>query len=80
MKYVTVRVVDSGGRPQANVKVSIYINQFAAQGMKEPQYTNSSGEAEFQLDIDTYGEITVYVNGQERVPRGSVRAEYKVVV
>ena len=80
MRYVTVRVVDSGGRPQSNIRVAIYVNQFAASGMKDPQYTNSDGETEFALDIDTFAEISVYVDGQERVKRGSVQAMCKIIL
>jgi len=79
MRYVTVRVVDSGGRPRSGVRVALYVYQFAASGMKDPQWTDSNGEADFTLDIDEGAEISVYVDGQERVGRGRVRAEYKVV-
>lgn len=78
MKYVTVRVVDSGGRPQSNAKVALWVGGIAG-GFVQPQYTNSNGEADFKLD-DSYSEISVSVNDKERVPRGSVRAEYKVVI
>ena len=79
MRYVTVRVVDSGGRPQPNTRVSVYVHQFLAEGMKGPEYTNSDGCVEFALDIDTFAEISIYVNGNETVKRGSVRAEYKII-
>lgn len=48
--------------------------------MKGPEYTNSDGEANFSLDIDDGAEITVYVNGNAKVGRGSVRSEYKITV
>lgn len=80
MKYATVRVVDSGGRPQSNAKVSVYVHQFAAEGMKDAQYTNSDGETDFKLDIDDGAQISIYVNGSEKVGRGSVRSEYKVTI
>lgn len=80
MKYVTVRVVDSGGRPQSDVKVSIYVHQMLAEGMKGPEYTDASGLTDFDLDIDEHAQISIYVNGNERVPRGSVRADYRVTI
>ena len=79
MRYVTVRIADSGGRPQCCAKVSIYVHQFLAEGMKGPEYTNSDGSVEFALDIDQFAEISIYVNGNESVKRGSVRAEYKII-
>ena len=80
MKYATVRVVDSSGRPQANIKVSVCVHQFTAQGMKDAQFTTSDGETDFQLDIDDYAEISIYVNGSEKIGRGSVRSDYTVTV
>lgn len=80
MKYTTILVVDSGGRPQSNARVSLEVHQFLAGGMKGPQQTGSDGKADFSLDIDDGAEITVYVNGNEKVRRGSVRSEYKVTV
>ena len=80
MKYVTVRVIDSSGRPQSDVRVSLFVYQTLASGMKTPQYTNSKGEANFDLDIDQFAEISVYVKGEERIPRGSVEAEYRIIV
>ncbi len=78
MKYVTVRVVDGSGRPQSNAKVAFWVGGIAG-GFLPPQYTNSDGEADFKLN-DSYSEISVSVNDKERVPRGSVRAEYKIVI
>ena len=80
MKYASVRVVDSGGRPRSGEKVSVYVYQFAAGGMIGPEYTNSDGLADFTLDIDEYAEIAIYVAGSERVRRDRVRASYTVIV
>jgi hypothetical protein len=80
MKYVSIRVRDSGGRPQAHVRVGIFVSQFAASGAVSDQYTDSDGETNFSLDIDDGAEITVYINGQERVSRGRVRAEYFLTI
>ena len=35
MRYTTVHVVDAGGKPRSNARVSVYVHQFAAEGMKE---------------------------------------------
>ena len=80
MKYVTVRVVNSSGSPVSNAKVSVYVHQFLAEGMKNPEYTNSDGEAEITLDIDDGAQISIYVNGSERVGRGNVRATYTIPI
>ena len=79
MRYGRVRVVNSSGSPQSNVRVAIEVHQFAAGGVKT-EYTDSNGEAKFELDIDQFAEITVYAGGNEKVRRGSVRAEYTVAV
>ena len=78
MKYVTVIVTDSAGNPLPQVRVAIFICQFAASGMKEAEYTNSAGEADFRLDVDTNAEIEIYVDGNVAVPRGPIRGEYIV--
>ena len=80
MRHVTVLVVDASGRPRPNTRVSIYVIQSFASGMKGPQYTDSSGEAEFRLDIDETAQISVYVDGNEHVQAGSVKAAYKVIL
>ena len=80
MKYTSVRVVSGGGSPEAGARVSIYVSQFAASGSVDDQYTDSNGEADFSLDIDDGAEITVYVNGQERIGRGAVRSNYTVSI
>lgn len=78
MRYVTVRVVDSGGRGQSNAKVSIWVGGIAG-GFLSPEYTDSDGEANFKID-DSYTEIAVSVNDHERVSTGKVRADYKIVI
>ncbi len=80
MKHTTILVVDGGGRPQSNARVALEIHQFAAGGMKGPEMTGSDGRADFSLDIDDGAQITVYVDGKEKVGRGRVRSEYKVTV
>ena len=79
MRNVSVRAADSAGRPQSNIRVSIEVHQAFGGGVKTA-YTNSDGLAEFQLDVDQFAEITVYANDSKKVERGSIKAEYKVVV
>ena len=77
MRNVLVKVVKGDGRPAERERVSIWVYQFAAGGVKEQQ-TNSNGEAEFNLDIDEGAEISVNVNSQEYFKRGSVRGSYRI--
>lgn len=77
MRYTKVRVVGSDGRPLRNTRVGIEIHQFAAGGVVA-ETTDSEGLAQFQLNVDTFAEITIYVNGQVRVPRGSIKSEYLI--
>ena len=77
MRNVLVRVFKSDGRPAERERVSVWVYQFAAGGVKEQQ-TNSNGEAEFNLDIDDGAEISVSVNSQEYFSRGSVKGSYRV--
>ena len=78
MKYVKVRVVNSNGSPQSGSRVAIHVSQFAASGSVPEKYTDSSGEASFSLDIDNSAEITVYVEGKEKVEKGPIRSEYTI--
>lgn len=80
MRYITVRVVESSGRPRSNARIGVWIYQTLANGMKEYVYTNSEGEAHISLDIDEYAEISISVDGDEKVRRGKVKAEYHIVV
>ena len=77
MRNVLVRVFKSDGRPAERERVSIWVYQFAASGGKE-QYTDSNGEAEFNLDIDSGAEISVSVNSKEYFSRGSVKGSYRI--
>lgn len=79
-RYVTVRVVDSGGKPVYNAKVSLEVSgQMAmAAGFLPSKQSNREGIAEFEVDIDQSAKVAVYVNGSEKVSRGPVRGEYKV--
>ena len=77
MRYVSVRVVDSGGRPKRDSRVAIEVHQFLAGGIVGKQ-TNSDGMAQFRLNVDEGAEITIMVDGNVRVQRGSIRADYSV--
>lgn len=76
MRNVLVRVYDSSGRPAYYAKVVMNIYQFAAGGQKEA-YTNSNGEAEFDLDVDNFAEIAISVNGNEKYRRGRIEGSYR---
>ena len=71
-QQVVVRV--SGG---AGARVALDIHQFLAGGMKT-EYASSDGCARFDLDTDAGAEITVYVNGNEKVQRGPIKSHYEV--
>lgn len=77
MKNVLVRVFDGNGKPTQNARVNIHVYQFLASGQRE-QYTDSNGEAEFDLNIDDGAEISIGVNSTERVRRGSVKGSYRI--
>jgi hypothetical protein len=80
MRYVSVRVMESNGRPARDARVSIHVSQFLASGSVPDQNTNSEGLTEFELDVDSGADITIYVNGQEKVSRSSIRSDYKVTI
>ena len=77
MANVLVRVYNSSGSPAQGIKVDLWIYQFLASGGKEG-YTDSDGEVEFDLDIDSGAEISISVDGSERVSRGAVRGSYRI--
>jgi uncharacterized protein YciU (UPF0263 family) len=72
-----VRVYNDEGRLMHYARVNLYVYQFLASGQYE-QYTDSDGETEFDLDTDEFAEISISVNGNERVKRGSIRGEYRI--
>jgi len=79
-RYISVRVVDSGGRPVRNARVVIHASQFLASGSLPEKYTGEDGSADYETDFDASAQVSVYVNGQERVRSGPIQAEYKVVI
>lgn len=77
MRSVLVRVVDSGGRPVSNARVAIGVYQsFSAGGVLPDKYTDSNGEAEF--DVDEYDAVNVYVNGTEKIGRSPIQGTFRV--
>lgn len=78
MRYITVVVTDASGCPAPQVRVSLFLHQTGASGMTRPEYTDGQGRARFTVDMDTFGQVSVYVAGNERVGRGSPQAEYWV--
>ena len=77
MRYVSVRVVDSGGRPKRASRVALEVHQFLAGGVKSDD-TDSDGLAQFSLDVDDGAEVTVMVDGNVKVPRGPIKAQYLI--
>ena len=70
-REVQVRGAGSGAR------VALEVHQFLAGGVKT-ETANSEGTAYFHLDVDAGAEVTVYVDGKERVRRGSIQDVYYV--
>ena len=76
MRYVTVRVLDSDGKPVQGAKVIVWVYQALSPAMHLPEkYTNREGAAE--IDVD-YSEISISVNGHEKVKRGATQGQYKI--
>ncbi|HET6382530.1 MAG TPA: hypothetical protein VFJ58_03990 [Armatimonadota bacterium] len=79
LRCISVRAVDSAGRPVRDTPITLEIHQFAAGGMKA-EFTDSEGLAQFELDLDRFAEITIYANGNPKVRRGKIKTEYTVTV
>ncbi len=61
---VTVKVVyESSGKPAKGCKVALYVSRFMASGVTDSQYTDSNGEAHFDIE-STDGEV--YVDGSTK--------------
>ncbi len=76
-RYISVRVVDSSGKPAYYAKVVLYVSQTLASGPLPEKYTNSEGLAEFETDLDAFAQVSVSVNGYERVRSGPSRRNTK---
>lgn len=62
---ITVKVVyQSTGKPAEGRKVAVSVNKLLSGGVTSPQYTDSNGEAHFDID-STDGEV--YVDGSTRL-------------
>ncbi len=79
MRNVLVRVYDSSGKPAYYARVTVNVYQFMAGGQKEA-FTDSDGRAELDLDVDEGAEISIGVNGSEKVSRGKIRGEYRISI
>ena len=66
------------GKPCPNKRVGVFVYQFAASGMKDSVYTDANGEACINLDTDDFAEISIYIDGDEKVKRGNIRGEYHI--
>ena len=77
MKNILVRVYSPTGTPAQNARVCLWIYQFLASGSKEGT-TNSSGEIEFDLDIDNGAEISINVDGVEYIRRCNIQGVYRI--
>ena len=61
---VTVKVVhQSSGKPAEGRKVALYVSKFMASGVTDSEYTDSNGEAHFDIEA-TDGEV--YVDGSTK--------------
>ena len=61
---VTVKVVyQSTGKPAEGRKVALYVSSFLASGVTDTEYTDSNGEAHFDV-VSTDGEV--YVDGSTK--------------
>ena len=79
-RYISVRVVDAGGKPVSQARVTLYVSQTLASGTLPEKYTGSDGLAEFAPDLDESARISISVNGQEKVKSGPIRGEYKITL
>lgn len=77
--YMTVRVVDSSGKPRKRARIALYVHEFLAGGFKPDQYTDDEGQVEFKLD--GHAPFTLYVDGKEIKPgKQKPEAYVKIVV
>ena len=75
MRNVLVRVYDAGGRPVSGARVAFGTFGINS-GVLPAKYTDSNGQAEF--DIGEYGDVNVYVDGQEKHGRGPIQGQYRI--
>ena len=70
----TVRVHVNG--VGSGTKVTLFIYQFMASGLTSPEYTNSEGDAYFDVDTDSGADAEVYVGGQLKISRAPIKETY----
>jgi len=75
MRNVLVRVFDSGGRPVSGARIAFGTFGINS-GVLPAKYTDSNGQAEF--NVGEYGDVNVYVNGQEKLGRGPIQGQYRI--
>ena len=79
-RYISVRVVNGSGRPVPHERVALYVSQSVGAGMLPEKYTTTDGLAEFEPDIDEFAQLSVYVNGIEKVKTVPIQAKFTVVI
>jgi hypothetical protein len=72
----TVRIHVNGAG--SGKRVSLFIHQFMASGMAGPSYTNAQGDAYIDVNTDSGADAEVYVDGQLRIGRASIKDTYYV--
>lgn len=78
-QHIEVRVLDRYGRPVSNERVSIFPTHVRQTGGMPDQFTDATGLACFELELDVDEEVILYVKGREQVPKSPLRARYQVV-
>ena len=62
-----VHVIDDERRPQTGCPVEVYLPQsfpLSAENDRITEYTDIDGRARFDQDVATFGEICIYVAGE----------------
>jgi hypothetical protein len=78
-QHVEVQVLDRYGRAVNNERVSIFPTQIAAGGGVPDQWTDTTGLARFDLEVEENAEVILYVRGREQVSRSPLRSRYRIV-
>ncbi len=76
---ISIRVTDSAGRGAGRVRVTVWIYQFAAGGSLD-FWTDGDGWVHFSRDFDLGAELSISVDGSERVRRGPIRETYGITL
>lgn len=78
-QHIEVQVLDRYGRPVSNERVSIFATHIRSTGGSPDGFTDKTGTAQFDLDLEENEEVILYVRGREQVPRSPLKARYQVV-